>query len=112
MANAPSQTKPKPNGDNSTHEFHIAGAGTDIALLVRTAGGARIATVRRPILAGLRCVAGTRRLRRARTGRLRASGALQRRRHDLRRQVQVGAQILDAIVGQVPARIANAEAVS
>lgn len=86
-----------------TYEFHIAGAGADVSLLVLATGRAGVATVRGAVLAHLRGVTGTRRSGRTRTRRLRAVGTLQRGGNDLRGQMQVGAQVLDAIVGQVPA---------
>lgn len=91
-----------------TTEFEISGSGTDIPLLVWTSGllGAAVAL---SVFASLGTIAGTGSSGGTGTLRLRTGSALQRRRHNLRGQMQVRPQVLNALVGQIPVVVAPGE---
>uniref|UniRef100_A0A2M3ZL86 Uncharacterized protein n=1 Tax=Anopheles braziliensis TaxID=58242 RepID=A0A2M3ZL86_9DIPT len=91
----------------STTELEVTSAGTDVSLFV-TRVCLLGASVSLAILTTLRSVRTRTGLR---TGALRfgTGGALQRRRNDFRRQVQIGAQVFNALVGEIPVVVAPGE---
>lgn len=90
------------NALQTTYEFKISCASTNITLLVWTTGCTWIASIRRSIFASLGCIAGPWHGRWTWSSRLGAGGPLQCWRNNFWRQMQVCSQIFDAIIGQIP----------